>query len=385
MEQIKILTVDPDEASQNFLTQMLAKRNYAAIRAHTRHEGMAMAASQAPTLIICETNLGDGTALDFLKDLQSNPITANIPCVVLTGHSDPEEMAAYLQAGFVEYYMKSGMAMMGLVEAIPKLLVTSRKQSSEKQRGLSFVFVSAKGGTGASSLCVNIGMNIAQQIAQSTVAVMDMVMPIGAIADIVGYKGDFSVANVADLPEGEVTTEYLRANLPVPNHWLLHLLPGCPTPKAANKLQIDHIPHIVEALRSSFNYVLIDLGRSLSRISLPIIKSADLIVLVVSTDLSTVTHTKKLWEYFQEEGIEPKKVFPFLNRAVGLEGLTKMEAEKMLGLEIRMTMPYLMGNFTLANNQNTPLSLKYPSDTASMILKEAAIEMSRYAMKIQSR
>jgi hypothetical protein len=46
-----------------------------------------------------------------------------------------------------------------------------------------------------------------------------------------------------------------------------------------------------------------------------------------------------------------------------------MEAEKILGLEIKLMIPYMMGNFTLANNQNTPLTIKFPTDTA-MVMKQ---------------
>jgi hypothetical protein len=45
--------------------------------------------------------------------------------------------------------------------------------------------------------------------------------------------------------------------------------------------------------------------------------------------------------------------------------------------------PYMMGNFSLANNQNTPVSIKFPTDTASMVLKQAAIEMTQLAIKLQ--
>jgi len=130
--------------------------------------------------------------------------------------------------------------------------------------------------------------------------------------------------------------------------------------------------------------VLVDLGRSLSKISLPIIHDADLVILILSTDLSTVNHTKKLWHYLREQGVDPKRVFPILNRAVGLEGLTKAEAEKILEIEIRLMIPYMMGNFTLANNQHLPISLKFPTDTASMVMKQAAIEMSQKVVKMQA-
>jgi hypothetical protein len=106
--------------------------------------------------------------------------------------------------------------------------------------------------------------------------------------------------------------------------------------------------------------------------------------LVLGTDLSTITLTKKLWEYLNEQGIEQDKVFAILNRAVGLEGLTKAEAEKIIGLEIKLMMPYMMGNFTLANNLHTPIITKFPTDTASMVLKEAALAMSRQAIKSSS-
>jgi hypothetical protein len=93
--------------------------------------------------------------------------------------------------------------------------------------------------------------------------------------------------------------------------------------------------------------------------------------------------TKKLWHYLSGEGIQPKRVFPILNRAVGLEGLTKAEAEKILGLDIKLMIPYMMGNFTLANNQNTPISIKFPTDTATMVMKQASIEMTQVAIKMQ--
>ncbi len=117
---------------------------------------------------------------------------------------------------------------------------------------------------------------------------------------------------------------------------------------------------------------------------MPIICEADMVVLILSTDLSTVNHTKKVWHYLREQGIDASRVFPILNRAVGLEGLTKAEAEKILGIEIKLTMPYMMGNFTLANNQNTPISIKFPTDTATLIMKQAVMDMSQKIVKMQA-
>jgi pilus assembly protein CpaE len=385
MDSITVLVIDADEANRNFLAQLLQKKNYTVVHASTGEAGIHMVAAAAPSMIVFDTKLPDMSAMDLIERLQQNPAVASIPCVVLSSHSDPDEMRDCLQAGCSEYYVKSGMVMMTLVDAIPRLLVDGRRLRKKREKGFLFTFLSAKGGTGTSSLCANIGMNMASHLTQSTVAVADLILPMGSIAPLVGVPDpEFNLVTLAEKVETEITADYLGQHLIIPEHWRFHLLPGAPDPETAINLQVGHIPKIVDSMRRCYDYVLVDLGRSLSRISLPLIQEADLVVLILSTDLSTVNHTRKLWHYLKAQGISQDRMFPILNRAVGLEGLTKAEAEKILGIEIKLTMPYMTGNFTLANNQNMPVSIKFPTDTATIILKQAAIEMSQKVVKMQS-
>ena len=385
MAPLTLIVIDADEANRNFLAQLLHKKNYQVKQASTGVEGIRMVTEAAPNMIIFDTNLPDLRGIELIERLQRNPAIADVPCVVLTSHSDPEEMQAFLQAGCAEYYVKSGMVMMTLVDAIPRLLSEGRRLRKERNKGYLMVFLSAKGGTGTSSLCANIAMNMAGQFPQARVAVADLVLPMGTIAPLVGVpEPEFNLVTVAGQPEEKINAEYFGSQLLVPPHWLFHLLPGAPDPETSLNLNVSHIPNIVSELRKAYDYVLVDLGRSLSRISLPIIQAADLVVLILSTDLSTVNQTKKLWHYLREQDVSPNHVYAIINRAVGLEGLTKVETEKILEIGINLTIPYMMGNFTLANNQNTPISVKFPTDTATMILKQAAVEMSQKVIKLQS-
>ena len=383
MAAVTVLVIDADEANRDFLAQLLQKKNYLVKHAASGEEGIRLVDEVHPNIVIFDTRLPDLKAIELIERLQSKPAIAEIPCVVLTSHSDPEEMQACLQAGCAEYYVKSGMVMMTLVDAIPRLLVEGRRLRRKRDKGALLVFLSAKGGIGTSSLCANIAMNIAGHLTQSKVAVADLVLPMGSVATLVGTSDrDINLVSVADQLEETVTEEYLAKNLPVPPHWIFHLLPGASDPETSLNLQVDHIPHIIDALRKAYDYVLVDLGRSLSKISIPIITDADLVVFILSADLNTVNQTQKVWHYLREQGIHQNRVFPILNRAVGLEGLTKAEIEKILELEIKLTMPYMMGNFTLANNQNIPISVKFPTDTATMILKQAALEMTQMISKL---
>ncbi len=385
MDSVTVLVIDADEANRNFMAQLLQKKNYKVIHAASGEEGIRLVDETTPNMVIFDTKLPDLRSMELIERLQRNPAISDIPCVVLSSHSDPEEMQACLQAGCAEYYVKSGMVMMTLVDAIPRLLVEGRRLRKKREKGALIVFLSAKGGTGTSSMCANIAMNMANHLTQSTVAVADLVLPMGSIASLVGVPdSDLNLVNVANEAEEKITQDYLGNNLLIPSHWMFHLLPGAPDPETSLNLQVGHIPHIVDTIRKVYDYVLVDLGRSLSRISMPVIHDADLVVLILSTDLSTVNHTLKVLHYLREQGIDSNRIFPILNRAVGMEGLTKAEAEKILGVDIKLTMPYMMGNFTLANNQHVPISVKFPTDTATMILKQAALEMSQKIVKMQA-
>jgi len=86
----------------------------------------------------------------------------------------------------------------------------------------------------------------------------------------------------------------------------------------------------------------------------------------------------------QNKGVNVNTVFSILNRAVGLEGLSKADTEKVLGIPIRAAIPYLGSNMVLANSQHQPFTLKYPKDTASIVLQEAAKEMSTLARNLRT-
>jgi pilus assembly protein CpaE len=289
-----------------------------------------------------------------------------------------------LQAGANDYYGKSGQSLMGFLNNIFHLLADTRSKQTEENVGALIVFVSAKGGTGTSSLCANIGMNLSSLMIKSSVSLVDLVLPIGSLALIAGVDDPFNIVEVSLQPPENVTPEYFRKKLIKPLNWLFHLLPGSPDPEAASKFNVNNTHHIIQMLRKTYDYVLVDLGRSFSRISLPIIQEADVIILVLSNDISTVTLTRRTMDYLIKQKINPDRIYPILNRAVGLEGLSKAEADKMLGMNIRMTVPYMSSNLTMANNQNTPIAVKFPTETTNLVLKQVSIELSQAAIKTRS-
>lgn len=378
-----ILIVDADTASLKYLAHMLQEQQYSAQGANSGKEGLIYAWRDRPDLIIFDPAIKDISTEEFLQKLQRDPRSANTPLLALSSDPNPEKKDACLGAGCSEYILKSGEAAAELPEVIAHLL--GDKQVAVKADGILIVFLSAKGGTGTSSLCANFAMTISQAKPEAKVVVVDLVLPIGSIAPIVGYDGEVNLVSVADLPSVETTGEYFRKHLPIIKLWQFQLLAGVTDPEDANDLQVERIPEILTELRAVYDYVVIDMGRALSRISLPVIQQADLLVLTVSTDKNTLTLTKKVWDYLQTQGIDAQNVYAILNRSVGLEGLTKSEAEEIIGLPIKTTMPYMGSDFTLANNLNQPIITKYPGDTAAIVFMDTANKIIELVNNLQNK
>lgn len=384
-----ILLLDENPSSRHFLANALREKQFNVLEAPSGKEALISAWRDMPHLILFDPVLTDIRDDEFISKLRTNPRTKNTPLVALSSDPGPARRDACINAGVDEYLVKSSQAMASLDQSLSRIFsqssTTETAGEGEREPGLLFVFLSAKGGTGTSSLCANIAMNIKQAQAEARVVVADLVLPIGSIAPIVGYEGKLNIITVTDLPSSHMSGDYFPKNLPKPELWGFQLLPGSPDPQSANALKGDRVAYVVDTLRSIYDYVIVDLGRSLSRISLPLIQKADLIPLIVSTDRSSIELTKTTIHYLQSQGIDNQKIYSILNRAVGLEGATKAEAEATIGLPIKTTMPYMAGNFALANNLNQPITIKYPNDTASIILKDLSTDMVKLARRLRVR
>jgi CheY-like chemotaxis protein/MinD-like ATPase involved in chromosome partitioning or flagellar assembly len=385
----KILIVDENAASRNFLVNTLREKQFNILEAASGKEALIVAWRDEPDLVLFDPALSDIKDEEFIRKLRGNSRTSNTHLIALSSDPSPARKESCLNAGVNEYLIKSSQALPALEQSLARLFNAEKSpeatRKEDKERGLLIVFLSAKGGTGTSSLCANLAMNIKQRQPESRVVVADLVLPIGSIGQIVGYEGKLNLATVTDLPFAQTSVEYFRRNLPEPESWKFQLLAGSPDPQHGNIIKGERIGQIVDVLRSAFDIIILDLGRSLSRISLPLIQKADLINLIVSTDQSTIQLTKTVWDYLQTQAIDNQKIYAILNRAVGLEGLTKAEAEGIIGLTIKTTLPYMGSNFSLANNLNQPITTKYPTDTASIIFKETAGDMLRLAQRLRAR
>lgn len=369
----RLLLVESDPNALAYLSAMFRKAGYELLGVRTGKEGLIEAWRNRPDLIILDNELADLGGLEIVKKLRGDARTAQTKIILLATASQPEAILQSVQAGADEYIVKRVGVDAELLEHVRALFPTGEAAEPEHAPGKLISFLSAKGGTGTSSLCANLAQTLGGLVAPKTVVVVDLVLPIGSLSQIVGVDSPKTIVEVSQLDPRLITraqVEPLLAHVP---EWKFHLLSGAPDPEAAQDLKVDRLEAVFNLLRQSYDYVLVDIGRGLSRVSLPVIRNSARVVLVLASDAATVALTKTTLKYLETQNVRRNRIYPVLNRAVAVEGISRAELEKELALIIPGIVPHLGGGFSLANNQHLPLAVKFPNDTATFVLHDLAV------------
>jgi pilus assembly protein CpaE len=370
----RLLIIENDPTALAFLTSMFQKAGYETRGAPTGKEGLIEAWRNRPDGIILDADLSDLDGLEVVRKLRADARTAQTKILLLSGQSKPEAILQGVQTGADEYILKRTGVHLQLMDRV-RALFPAGDEAAEADRpaGKLISFLSAKGGTGTSSLCANLAQTLAGLVNPKTVAVVDLVLPIGSISQIVGVDSPKTIVEVSQLDPRLITPAKVQPMLAYTEEWKFYLLSGAPDPEAAQELKVDRLGAVLSALQQVFDYVLVDFGRALSRVSLPFIRASARVVLVLASDASTVALTKTTLQYLELQTVRRNRIYPILNRAVGLEGMSRAEMEKELALIIPGVIPHMSSAFTMANNQHQPIAVKYPNDTATYVLHDLAV------------
>ena len=109
LAEMKILLVDDPQAMSCDVEGALRKEGYQVFIARDGVEGLKIAFSQKPDLILCDAGAPrmDGYAL--MRAIKANPASAGTPMILLTYKASPEEEHRALKAGFHDFIAKPMM------------------------------------------------------------------------------------------------------------------------------------------------------------------------------------------------------------------------------------------------------------------------------------
>jgi signal transduction histidine kinase/CheY-like chemotaxis protein len=96
-------------------------------------QGIALACSQLPSIILMDITLPDMRGIDLLKTLQLDPRTAHIPIIALSGNTLANDVQLGLEAGFFRYLTKP-IKVQELINALNDALAVSKTHYTRSKR-----------------------------------------------------------------------------------------------------------------------------------------------------------------------------------------------------------------------------------------------------------
>jgi two-component system KDP operon response regulator KdpE len=94
---VKILVIDDINDTRELLHLYLTGEGFTVVTAATAAEGLYLATSEKPDLIIADLGLPDLDGIDLIKELRAVPALANVPIAVNTAYAPRTDEA--IQAG----------------------------------------------------------------------------------------------------------------------------------------------------------------------------------------------------------------------------------------------------------------------------------------------
>ena len=102
----KILLVEDNEMNRDMLSRRLERRGYSVIMAYDGEQGLSMAYTEMPDLILMDISLPVMDGCEVTRRLKADKRTRHIPVIALTAHALVTDRVKAINAGCDDYDTK---------------------------------------------------------------------------------------------------------------------------------------------------------------------------------------------------------------------------------------------------------------------------------------
>src|SRR6266850_3089081 len=316
-----------------------------------------------PSAAIIALGAGSDQAIKFIQRLNSeSPSTALISAA---DNASPDLILQSLRAGAREF-LRLPISGEELGTVIDRVNAFSAAQiQPPKKKGRMIAVFSSKGGCGTSF----IATNLAAAAAARTVLV-DLNLQAGDLPLFLGVDPKYSIADMVE--NRSRLDESLIASFVTPYSSKLSLLAAPKQADSADEIEPEHVFEVLQRLRESYEYVVIDPQHTFDAITLAALDQSDEIVLVLTLDIPAIRSTQRALEIFDRLGYPRKKIRIIVNRWSKQIDLDLRQVEKFLGEPVIGFVPSDYQTAVTSINLGQPLVLSEPHSKIAQEIRRVA-------------
>jgi pilus assembly protein CpaE len=312
----------------------------------------------APDIVMVDIGSNDATmalrAVEFLhQELPESAIFAIGPL------TQPQLIVNAMRVG-VREYIERPTSTSDLLEAFVRLTATRRKPGRESTRGKVFTVVNAKGGSGATTVAVNLAL--ALQSAQNNTALVDLA-PLGHCALHLNLKPNFTIS--------DAVTNLHRLDSSLLDSFMarhedgLQILAGSTVPGAIEPSTSD-LARLFDTIVGRFQYVVVDISSRLDSAARLVSNLSEKILLIAHADVASLWSAGRVAQYLGESGTRDRFAL-VLNRYRKVAGFNEAETEVAIGAPVLWRIPNQYFAVASAIDRGVPLMRQGNTEIARSI------------------
>ena len=383
---IKVLIVDDIPETRDHLTKLLGFEQEVDVAgtAGSGEEAIQMAMEMRPDVIVMDINMPgmDGvTAAEIIS--QRLPTT---PIIMMSVHGEAESLRRAMLAGAREFLVKpfSGDEFAQSIKAVHERELARKVQlaatmpaqpapenvtATDVEDHQVIAIFSPKGGAGRTTIATNLALALKKET-DARVCLVDANLQFGDVGVLLNLNP--KNRSVLDAVEGGEPDGDIIDSVVVDHSTGIRVLLAPPSPEGADLVTPTYLRKIIDHLRVTHDYVVVDLPSALNDHSLAVMDAADTIVVLSALEITTIKNVRLFLEVADQLEYDRGKIRLVINRADSAQGIRIGDVEASIRRPIDGSIVSDGRLAVLAVNRGVPFVVSHPDGALSRdILKLA--------------
>jgi pilus assembly protein CpaE len=380
-EKIRVMIVDDVSETRENVRKLLQFESDVDVvgAARTGKEAIQLSLDLNPDVILMDINMPDMDGIAATEAIRAKQPAVQV--VILSVQGDQNYMRRAMLAGARDFLTKPPMGdeLISAIRRAGSMAQSERVKSAQapvapiisqagvplgygSSRGKVVTIYSPKGGTGCTTLAVNLALTLHNE--DTRVALVDGNLQFGDVAVFMNEQGKNTIVDLAPRAE-ELDPEIVQDVMLKHAASGLHILAAPSRPEYAERVTSSQFTKVLEYLRQLYAYVIVDTPALLTDVTLAAIDLSDLVVLVTTQDIPSIKNCRLFLDLSQTLGIERERILFVMNRFDRRINITPDRVTENLKQEIVSVIPLDEQTATKAVNRGVPFVLDSKNQPAA--------------------
>lgn len=380
-DKIRVLIVDDVSDTRENVRKLLTFESDIEVvaAARTGKEAIQLAQESNPDVVLMDINMPDMDGIAATEQIRQK--LPSVQVVILSIQNDQNYMRKAMVVGARDFLTKPPNPD-ELVAAIRRAGEVARKErskssqvfvspqgipnlamkSSRLARGKIIQIYSPKGGTGCTTIAVNLAVSLHNE--ETRVVLVDANLQFGDVAIFLNEQVKNSILDLAprvDEMDPEIVDSVMIKNAASG----VHIMASPSRPENAEKVNADQFAKLLRYLRQLYAYVIVDSSAYLTEVTLAVLDVADSIVLVTTQDIPSIKNDRLFLDLLMTLNIPSEKIAFVMNKFDKRIAISAEKVGENLKQEVVAVIPLDERTVIPAVNRGVPFMLDNKTQPAA--------------------